>query len=55
MWISCGDGVIGSKIFVYKKSGGALRIVELTAYELYFVQQNTYKFDLSTQPVTGSS
>jgi hypothetical protein len=45
MWISCGDGVIGSKIFVYNQSGGWVRIIELTAYELYFVQQNTYSFD----------
>ncbi len=33
MWISCGEGVVGSKIFVYKESGGYLRIIELTAYE----------------------
>jgi hypothetical protein len=33
MWISCGEGIVGSKIFVYKESGGYLRIIELTAYE----------------------
>jgi hypothetical protein len=27
------------------QSGGWLRVVELTAYELYFVQHNTYSFD----------
>ncbi len=30
-------------------------LVELTAYELYFVQHNTYSFDLSAAPVSGSS
>ena len=48
MWISCGDGVIGSNIFFYKQSGGYLQLVELTAYELYFVQHNIYNFDGST-------
>jgi hypothetical protein len=55
MWISCGDGVIGSKIFFSKQSGGILRVVEFTAYELHFVQHNTYSFDLSALPVSGSS
>jgi hypothetical protein len=48
MWISCGGGVTGSKIFVYNQSGGWLNLVELTAYELYFVQQNIINFDGST-------
>jgi hypothetical protein len=55
MWISCGDGVVGSKIFFYKQSGGELRVVELTAYERYFVQHNTYSFESSTPPVIGSN
>jgi hypothetical protein len=54
MWIRCGDGVIGSKIFISKQSG-TLKVVELTAYELYFVQHNTLSFDLSTPPVSGSN
>jgi hypothetical protein len=55
MWISCGDGVVGSNIFINKQSGGWLRIVEFTAYERYFVQHNTYSFESSTSPVSGSS
>jgi hypothetical protein len=54
MWISCGDGVIGSKIF-FVKPNGLIRVVEFTAYERYFVQHNTYSFDLSAVPVSGSS
>jgi hypothetical protein len=55
MWISCGAGFFGSNIFINKQSGGWLRIVELTAYELHFVQHNTYSFNFSTLPVSGSS
>ncbi len=55
MWISCGGGVTGSKIFVYNQSGGWLNLVELTAYELYFVQQNIINFDGSTLQISGSS
>jgi hypothetical protein len=55
MWITCGDSVVGSKIFIYKQSGGLFVIAELTAYERYFVQQNTYSFYDSTLPVSGSN
>ncbi len=54
MWITCGDGIFGSKIFVYQESR-TLRIIELTAYELYYVQYNTFSFEKKTPPVSGSS
>ncbi len=56
-WISCGTGIAGQYIWITMPVvGKSLNLIEVMAYEYYFVQQGIFNIWFQTTgPVVGSS